>query len=143
MCGVCSLMLDLFSALVSGLADPFRRSVIPKVVGIEARGFILGGAVAAVLRSGFVAIRKEGGLLPGAKLVRSSPPDYRRRTSQLRLQRESLTEADRVLLVDAARTLPARRVDRPRPFSACVLSVDVLVLVGLVRARVERQVERV
>jgi len=91
---------DLFSLLVRCLADPFRAAAITKVVGIEARGFILGGAVANELGSGFVAIRKQGGLLPGEKLVRPTPPDYRHRTSKLRLQRQSLATDDRVLLVD-------------------------------------------
>ena len=54
----------LFRHLVAGLADPFRDTGITHVAGIEARGFILGAAVAADLGSGFVAIRKDGGLLP-------------------------------------------------------------------------------
>jgi adenine/guanine phosphoribosyltransferase-like PRPP-binding protein len=57
-----------FPALVRALADPYRDSAISKVVGIEARGFILGGAVAIDLDRGFVAIRKPGGLFPGEKL---------------------------------------------------------------------------
>ena len=91
---------DLFSALVRALADPFRDLAISKVVGIEARGFILGGAVAIDLNSGFVAIRKAGGLFPGEKLERVTPPDYRNEQVQLRIQRESLMRSDRVLIVD-------------------------------------------
>ena len=91
---------DLFRAIVRALSDPFRASSITKVVGIEARGFILGAGVAGELRSGFVAIRKPGGLLPGDKLVRTTLPDYRNERVPLRLQRESLTREDRVLLVD-------------------------------------------
>jgi hypothetical protein len=49
---------DFFPTLVRALADPFRDLDIGKVVGIEARGFILGGAVAVELNSGFAAIRK-------------------------------------------------------------------------------------
>ena len=48
---------------------------ITKVAGIEARGFILGAAVALELRTGFVAIRKEGGIFPGDKLTSDTPPD--------------------------------------------------------------------
>ena len=73
---------------------------IGKVVGIEARGFILGGAVAIELNSGFVAIRKPGGLFPGEKLARVTGPDYRNEQLQLRLQRQSLTQGDRVVIVD-------------------------------------------
>ncbi len=90
----------LFPALICALAEPFRASSITKVVGIEARGFILGGAVASELNAGFVAIRKPGGLFPGEKLVRVTPPDYRNHQVQLRLQRKSLSRDDRVLVVD-------------------------------------------
>jgi adenine phosphoribosyltransferase len=91
---------DLFPELIRALADPFRDLAITKVVGIEARGFILGGAVAIELNAGFVAIRKPGGLFPGEKLERVTPPDYRNEQLQLRLQRESLMGGDRVLIVD-------------------------------------------
>jgi adenine phosphoribosyltransferase len=91
---------DFFRALVRALAGPFRDLAISKVVGIEARGFILGGAVAIELRSGFVAIRKAGGLFPGEMLEQLTPPDYRNERVQLRMQRESLRQGDRVLIVD-------------------------------------------
>jgi adenine phosphoribosyltransferase len=91
---------DFFPALVRALADPYGESAVSKIVGIEARGFILGGAVAIDLHCGFVAIRKPGGLFPGEKLVRVTSPDYRNEQVQLRLQRESLVPGDRVLTVD-------------------------------------------
>ena len=91
---------NLFRAVVRGLSEPFRASAITKVVGIEARGFILGGAVAGELHAGFVAIRKPGGLLPGGKFIRTTFPDYRNQRVPLRLQRDSLTPEDRVLIVD-------------------------------------------
>ena len=91
---------EFFPTLIQALADPFRASAINKVVGIEARGFLLGGAVASELHSGFVAIRKPGGLFPGEKLIQTTPPDYRGRQLELRLQRDSLVEGDRVIVVD-------------------------------------------
>ncbi len=47
---------------VERLAEPFRGLGIAKVAGIEARGFILGGAVAVALGAGFVLVRKKGKL---------------------------------------------------------------------------------
>ena len=47
---------------VERLAEPFRDLGIDKVAGIEARGFILGGAVAVALGAGFVLVRKKGKL---------------------------------------------------------------------------------
>jgi adenine phosphoribosyltransferase len=84
----------------AALADPFRDWAITKVAGIEARGFIVGAAVAGELHAGFVAIRKEGGIFPGEKLTQATPPDYRGNATTLRLQRSSLAPDDRVLLVD-------------------------------------------
>jgi adenine phosphoribosyltransferase len=86
--------------LVVALADPFRDAGVMKVAGIEARGFILGGAVAYELSAGFVAVRKAAGLFPGAKLMRITPPDYRGTETLLRLQRSSVSPGDRILLVD-------------------------------------------
>jgi len=71
-----------------------------KVAGIEARGFILGAAVAARMGVGFVAIRKQSGLYPGPKLEKKAPADYRGNRTTLRLQRAAITPGDRILLVD-------------------------------------------
>lgn len=49
---------------------------------------------------GFVPVRKATGPLPGAKVAREADVDYRRVRHTLRVQRESLTSRDRVLLVD-------------------------------------------
>jgi adenine phosphoribosyltransferase len=86
--------------MIAALADPFRDRAITKVAGIEARGFIVGAALAGELHAGFVAIRKEGGIFPGEKLTEATRPDYRGNATTLRLQRSSLAPHDRVLLVD-------------------------------------------
>ncbi len=88
-----------FAAVVEALAEPWRRSRISHVLGIESRGFLLGGAVALQLGVGFVAVRKAAGLLPGPKLTVRSEPDYRGTRQLLRMQ-PVLGSADRVLLVD-------------------------------------------
>src|SRR6201990_169420 len=51
-----------FRRAVDELVQPFAGAKIDKVAGIEARGFILGGAVAHQLSAGFVPIRKKGKL---------------------------------------------------------------------------------
>ncbi|GAA4691157.1 phosphoribosyltransferase family protein [Streptomyces youssoufiensis] len=88
------------ATVVTELARPFRNERLTAVCGVESRGFLLGGAVAVELGVGFVAIRKDGGLFPGDKVVRESEPDYRGLRHRLRLQRSSLGAADRVLMVD-------------------------------------------
>src|SRR3974390_1500286 len=54
-------------ACIERLVQPFTNRRIESVAGIEARGFILGGAVADRLRCGFVPIRKKG-KLPGENI---------------------------------------------------------------------------
>lgn len=90
---------ESFRAVIDGLTRPWQASGVTRVVGIESRGFLLGGACAAELGVGFVAIRKADGLLPGPKIEVRAEEDYRRRRQLLRMQ-EILTESDRVLLVD-------------------------------------------
>jgi adenine phosphoribosyltransferase len=91
---------DALRVVVTALAEPFRGEGVTAVCGIESRGFLLGAAAAVQLGAGFVPIRKAGGLFPGAKVTRTTTPDYRGVVSTLRLQRGSLTPGDRVVLVD-------------------------------------------
>src|SRR4029078_6699230 len=53
---------DGFKATIEALTTPFEGKSIDVVVGIESRGFILGGAVADRLGSGFAPVRKKGKL---------------------------------------------------------------------------------
>lgn len=121
----------LFLRMVAALAEPFRDAT--KVAGVEARGFILGGAVAAELGAGFAAIRKEAGLFPGKKLSHRAEADYRGTEHTLRLQRAALDPGDVVLLVDdwaerGAQALAARRLieDCGATFAGLSLIVDQL-----------------
>ncbi len=91
---------ELFGALAIHLALPFQDASVTKVAGVEARGFVLGAAVATVLGAGFVGIRKPGGLYPGPSFERRTPPDYRGNEFVLRLQQSALQQGDRVILVD-------------------------------------------
>ena len=121
----------LLRRIVTALADPFRAAT--KVAGIEARGFILGGAVATELGIGFVAIRKEAGLFPGEKVSRAAAVDYRGTEHTLRLQRTALEPGDRVVLVDdwaerGAQALAARELieEAGATFAGLSLVVDQL-----------------
>ncbi|GAA4758313.1 hypothetical protein GCM10023328_47520 [Modestobacter marinus] len=90
---------DALRDVVSGLVEPWHDQGVTRVVGIESRGFLLGGAAAVSLAVGFVAVRKSEGLLPGAKVTVDAEEDYRGLSHRLRMQ-DVLTPRDRVLLVD-------------------------------------------
>ncbi|MEP6972936.1 MAG: phosphoribosyltransferase family protein [Actinomycetota bacterium] len=90
----------MFASIVMELAAPFRADSISKVVGIEARAFLLAGAVARELQAGVVPIRKRGAIFPGPHVSVRTSPDYRGLRTDLLLQEGVLAESDRVLLVD-------------------------------------------
>lgn len=85
--------------LVEALAEPWSDAGVTHVAGIEARGFLLGGAVAVRLNAGFHAVRKHGGLLPGPKLSRLAGQDYRGQRHELRTQ-ATLRPGEVVVIVD-------------------------------------------
>ena len=82
---------------VDQLLDPFAGTRIDAVAGLEARGFILGGAIAHQLGCGFVPIRKKG-KLPGPTFAQSYELEYGQAT--LEVHRDALPSGARVLLVD-------------------------------------------
>jgi adenine phosphoribosyltransferase len=84
-------------AAVDGLVLPFLEAGIDKVVGIEARGFILGGAVAHELGRGFVPIRKKG-KLPGRTIGQDYSLEYGIDT--IEIHADAISKGDRVLLID-------------------------------------------
>lgn len=92
---------DAFTAVVEALAqvgrDEAGTTVVDKVVGMEARGFILAAPVALALGAGFVPVRKHG-KLPGETHAVSYDLEYGQAT--LELHRDAIAPGDRVLLVD-------------------------------------------
>ena len=82
---------------VEGLVRPFRRQKIDKVVAIEARGFILGGAVAVELGAGFVPVRKPG-KLPHETIGKDYELEYG--TDRIEMHTDAIAPGERVLLID-------------------------------------------
>ncbi len=92
---------DGFTAVVAALAAAGRDAdgtvVVDKVVGMEARGFILAAPVALALGAGFVPVRKPG-KLPGETYAVSYALEYGEAT--LELHQDAIGAGERVLLVD-------------------------------------------
>ena len=85
------------TACVQQLAEPFKDKGIEAVAGIEARGFILGGAVADRLECGFVPIRKKG-KLPAKAIGQDYELEYG--LDVIEVHEDGITSGERVLLVD-------------------------------------------
>ncbi|MBL4917689.1 adenine phosphoribosyltransferase [Szabonella alba] len=86
-----------FRMAVDQLLAPYAGLRIDKVAGLEARGFILGGAVAHQLSTGFVPIRKKG-KLPGQTISQSYTLEYGE--AVVEMHEDALQPGERVLLVD-------------------------------------------
>ena len=86
-----------FTALTDALAEVAERTAATKVVGLEARGFILGAPVAVRAGLGFVPVRKAG-KLPGATLRQAYDLEYG--SAEIEVHAEDLTAGDRILVVD-------------------------------------------
>lgn len=121
---------ELFASVTEALANPFQGQQITKVVGIEARGFLLAGAVARELGAGVIPIRKPGAIFPGPLLSIKTSPDYRGRTIELLRQEGILTASDRVLVVDdwlETGSQMSAAIDSVRTARAEVVGVSVIV----------------
>jgi adenine phosphoribosyltransferase len=86
-----------FRRAVDELVQPWAGSKIDKVAGIEARGFILGGAVAHQVSAGFIPIRKKG-KLPYKRVSIGYSLEYG--IDDLEMHEDALDRGDRVILVD-------------------------------------------
>jgi adenine phosphoribosyltransferase len=86
-----------FRMAIDQMLHPYAGQRIDKVVGLEARGFILGGAIAHQLGTGFVPIRKKG-KLPG----RTISQDYKLEYGEaiVELHDDAIQAGERILLVD-------------------------------------------
>ncbi|MFN4129817.1 MAG: adenine phosphoribosyltransferase, partial [Paracoccaceae bacterium] len=82
---------------VDQLVAPYAGRRIDKVVGLEARGFILGGAVAHQLSTGFVPVRKKG-KLPGQTISQSYTLEYGE--AVVEVHQDAMKPGETVLLVD-------------------------------------------
>lgn len=96
---VTPLLLDheAFSTVVDAIVMRFGRGKVDKVVGIDARGFILAAPVAYHFGAGFVPARKAG-KLPGPSVSVSYELEYGRET--LEIHGDAIQPGDRVLIVD-------------------------------------------
>ncbi len=86
-----------FRATVDELMWPFLKEGIDYVVGIEARGFIIGGAVAHELGRGFIPFRKKG-KLPFHVIGRDYELEYG--VDTMEVHADAMGEGDRILIID-------------------------------------------
>ena len=86
-----------FRRTVDELVQPWAGGKIDKVAGIEARGFILGGAIAHQVSCGFVPIRKKG-KLPFKRVTIGYSLEYG--IDEMEMHEDAVAKGERVILVD-------------------------------------------
>jgi adenine phosphoribosyltransferase len=112
-----------FSAAVDALAAPYAGGQVDKIVGIEARGFILAAPVAYRIGAGLVPVRKQG-KLPAA--------------TTLEVHQDAFAPGDRVLIVDdvlATGGTAAATIDLVERAGGAVVGVSVLLELGFLAGR--------
>ena len=86
-----------FRMAIDQMLHPYAGMEIDKVVGLEARGFILGGAIAHQLSVGFVPIRKQG-KLPGRTISQEYTLEYGE--AIVEIHEDAIAPGEKVLVVD-------------------------------------------
>ncbi len=122
-----------FSAVVDGLAD--GHGAIDKVVGIEARGFILAAPVACRLGAGFVPVRKKG-KLPGPIFAEDYELEYG--TATIEVHQDAFAPGDRILIVDdvlATGGTAAATAALVRRSGAAVVTIAVMIELSFLHGR--------
>ncbi|EDY58443.1 MULTISPECIES: adenine phosphoribosyltransferase [Streptomyces] len=128
-----------FTALTDALATVAANTGATKVVGLEARGFILGAPVAVRAGLGFIPVRKAG-KLPGATLSQAYDLEYG--SAEIEVHAEDLSADDRILIVDdvlATGGTAEASIELIRRAGAEVAGLAVLMELGFLggRARLE------
>ncbi|HEY5832985.1 adenine phosphoribosyltransferase [Streptomyces sp.] len=124
-----------FSALVEALAELCVRHGATKVVGLEARGFILAAPAAASARLGFVPVRKAG-KLPGETVAQEYELEYG--TAAVEVHTDAFAPGDRVLVIDdvlATGGTAEASLELVRRCGASVAGVAVLLELGFLGGR--------
>ncbi|MGO9502278.1 MAG: adenine phosphoribosyltransferase [Streptosporangiaceae bacterium] len=124
-----------FAATVDAMAD--GHVAVDKVVGIEARGFILAAPVACRLGAGFVPVRKQG-KLPARTHQQSYDLEYGSAT--IEVHTDAFAPGDRVLIVDdvlATGGTARATADLVRRSGAEVIAVSVLLELGFLNGRAQ------
>jgi adenine phosphoribosyltransferase len=124
-----------FSAVIDKMVNHYGRGVIDTVVGIEARGFILGAAVAYHAAAGFVPVRKAG-KLPRDTNAREYSLEYGSAT--IEVHTDAFQPGERVLIVDdvlATGGTAAATVELVRASGADVTGLSVLIELDFLNGR--------
>ncbi len=88
---------EVFKKTIDSLAEQFKKKKIDKIVSMESRGFIFGGALAYKLGCGFIPVRKKG-KLPWNRISVTYELEYG--TDTLEIHQDAINKQENILIVD-------------------------------------------
>ena len=125
-----------FGKVITALAERYADKNITKVVGVEARGFIFGAALAYALQAGYVMIRKPG-KLPYKTHQQSYELEYG--TDAVEIHQDALRDGENVVLIDdvlaTGGTMSAAVALVPKNFKANIVEVAFLIELDFLKGR--------
>lgn len=127
----------LFSEVVDILCERYfvKENRVDKVIGIEARGFILAGAIAYKLKAGMVPVRKEN-KLPAEKSKITYDLEYG--TDTLEIHKDAISDGDRILIVDdllATGGTVKAVIELLNNWSIDIVAIDFLIELSFLKGR--------
>ncbi len=124
-----------FRKIIDAMAKPYLGRKIDKIVGIDARGFILAAALAYKLKSGVAIVRKKG-KLPSKKVSKKYALEYGSNT--IEMHKDTILAGEKVLLVDdllaTGGTMKAA-IDLVEKLKGKIISVDFLIELTFLNGR--------
>lgn len=126
---------QLFRLAVTIFVERYQRKRLDKIVGIDARGFIFGAAVAHYLGLGFVPVRKKGKL---PYETRSVDYDLEYGTNTVEMHVDALEKGERVVIIDdllATGGTAAAAVELVKGFDAEILEIAFLIELAALNGR--------
>ena len=125
----------IFKKIIDSLAKPYLNKKIGKIVGIDARGFLLAAALAYKLKTGMVIIRKEG-KLPSKTVSRKYALEYGSNT--IEMHKDSILPGERVILVDdvlaTGGTMKAT-IDLVKKLKGRIIGIDFLIELSFLKGK--------
>lgn len=125
-----------FQRVINELAKPYLKGkMIDKVVGIDARGFIIASALAYKLKAGLVIVRKKG-KLPFKTVSKEYSLEYASNT--LEMHTDSILPGERVLLIDdvlATGGTMSAAIELVKKLGGKIISVDFLIELSFLKGR--------
>lgn len=118
---------ELFHKMIGLLSAPYLKIKIDKVVGIDARGFILAAACAYKLKTGLTMVRKKG-KLPFKTVSKDYSLEYA--TNTLEMHQDSILPGEKVIIIDdvlATGGTMSATVDMVKKLGGKILGIEFLI----------------